>query len=261
MMGQTTFRRPSFQLKSKEELSLMRIAGLLAGETLLEVKKAIRPGVTTKELSLMAERYIRKNGGVPTFIGYRGYPDALCVSINEQVVHGIPGPRQIEAGDVVSIDVAATVKGFVGDTATTVIVGDAPSKEAESLVSVTEGALFAAIDQMIVGNRLGDVSSAVEDFVKPSGFGVVRDFVGHGIGRQMHEEPAVPNYGSKGTGIKLQPGLVLAIEPMITVGGWQVDMLSDGWTVVTRDGSLAAHFEHTVAITEEGPKILTSVEC
>lgn len=259
-MNQTTFRRPEVQLKSKEELKLMRLAGELAGQALIEVKKAIKPGVATRELSAIAERFIRKNGGSPTFIGYRGYPAALCVSINEEVVHGIPGPRHIKPGDVVSIDVAVTVNGFVGDTAMTVIVDGPVSPLSRKLVEVTQNSLFAAIDEMKVGNRLGDVSAAVEEFVRPNGFGVVRDFVGHGIGRKMHEEPAVPNYGKRGTGIRLEPGLVLAIEPMVTLGSWQVKVLSDGWTVVTADNSLAAHFEHTVAVTDHGPEILTQVE-
>jgi methionyl aminopeptidase len=246
------------ELKSNAELQAMAKAGDVAGRTLQAVAKAIEVGISTKELDRVAENFIRKNGGKPTFIGYRGYPASLCVSINEEVVHGIPGPRKIKAGDVVSIDVAATVDGFVGDTATTVLV-EPVSKEAAKLWSVTEASLEAAIECMRVGKRLGDVSAAVQAVIDKSGFGIVRDFVGHGIGRAMHEDPAVPNYGKAGTGLRLEPGLVLAIEPMVTVGHFDVSVLSDGWTVVTRDGSLAAHVEHTVAVTEDGPKVLTRV--
>ncbi len=237
----------------------MRTAGQIAGRTLQEVAKAIAPGVTTKELDRVAENFIRKNGATPTFIGYRGYPASLCVSINDEVVHGIPGSRKLKAGDVVSIDVAATIDGFVGDTATTVIVPPVTA-EAEKLVRVTEQSLYAGIDAMKPGNRLGDVGAAVQQVAESNGFGVVRDFVGHGIGRKMHEEPAVPNYGTKGTGLRLEEGLVLAVEPMVTFGDWNVRMLEDGWTVVTEDGSLAAHFEHTIAITANGPEILTQVK-
>lgn len=237
---------------------MMREAGRIAGETLKAVAEAIAPGVTTKELDRVAEQFIRKSGGKPTFIGYRGYPASLCVSINDEVVHGIPGSRKLKAGDVVSIDVAATVNGFVGDTATTLIVPPV-SKEAEKLVRVTEQSLYAAIDTMTVGKRLGDIGAAVQKLAESNGFGVVRDFVGHGIGRRMHEEPAVANYGAAGSGMRLEAGLVLAVEPMVTLGDYRVRVLPDGWTVVTEDGSLAAHFEHTIAITENGPEILTKV--
>jgi len=259
-MGQATFRRPSVELKSADDIARMRKAGQIAGQTLVEVKKAAKPGVTTKDLSKLAEKFIRKSGAVPTFIGYRGYPAALCVSINEEVVHGIPSDRIIKSGDIVSVDVAATIDGFVGDTATTFIIGEPKASAHQTLVKATKDSLYAAIDAMKVGARLGDVSSAVEKFVEPYSFGVVRDFVGHGIGRTMHEEPSVPNYGTAGTGLKLEPGLVIAIEPMITLGSWEVKMLNDGWTVITADGSMAAHFEHTIALTKEGPVILTKVE-
>jgi len=255
----SNFRRPQAELKTKSDLGLMRRAGQLAAQVLTELKPHVQAGVTTKELDRIAEKFIRKNGGVPTFIGYRGYPATLCVSINEEVVHGIPGGRKLEQGNLVSIDVAATVDGFVGDTATTYVVGDYPSAKAKRLVEVTKASLLKAIDAMRPGNRLGDVSFAVQEFVEKNGFGVVRDFVGHGIGRKMHEEPPVPNYGQPGTGIKLETGLVLAIEPMVTEGHWQVKVLSDGWTVVTADGLLASHEEHTVALTENGPEILTTV--
>lgn len=251
-------RKPSVELKTPAELQAMERAGEVAGKTLQAVAKAIEVGITTKELDRVAENFIRTNGGKPTFIGYRGYPASLCVSINNEVVHGIPGSRKIKAGDVVSIDVAATVDGFVGDTATTVLV-EPVSKEAKKLWDVTKASLDAAIDMMRVGKRLGDVSAAVQAVIDKAGLGIVRDFVGHGIGRQMHEEPAVPNYGKAGTGPRLEVGLVLAIEPMVTLGSHDVRVLQDGWTVVTVDGSLAAHVEHTVAVTEAGPKVLTRI--
>ncbi len=234
----------------------MRRAGLVAGRALREAANAVKPGVTTRELDKIAEAAIRKAGGIPTFIGYRGYPATICASINEEVVHGIPGPRKLKPGDVIGIDIAATVDGFVGDTAVTVIVPPA-SPKAQLLVDVTRKTLEAAIQKMKPGNRLGDIGYAVQSLAESHKFGVVRDFVGHGIGRQMHEEPAVPNYGAAGTGLRLEPGMVLAIEPMLTAGGWDVKVLGDGWTVVTADGSLAAHFEHTIAVTENGPLVMT----
>ncbi len=257
-MGNVSAKGQAIELKTKAELEKMRQAGKVAGATLKAVVAAIDAGVTTKDLDRVAENFIRKNGGIPTFIGYRGYPASLCVSINNEVVHGIPGNRKLKAGDVVSVDVAATVDGFVGDTATTVIVPPAKA-DAQKLVEVSERSLQAAIDAMRPGNRLGDVGFAVQNVAESNGFGVVRDFVGHGIGRRMHEEPAVPNYGKPGSGMRLEAGLVLAVEPMVTMGDWHVRVLADGWTVVTMDGSLAAHFEHTIAITESGPEVLTRV--
>ncbi len=237
----------------------MRRAGMVAGLALQAAVRAVAPGVSTREMDKAAERSIRKSGGIPTFIGYRGYPATICVSVNEEVVHGIPGARKLKPGDVVGIDIAATVDGFVGDTAVTVIVPPA-TKEAQRLVDITKGCLDLAIDKMRPGNRLGDIGAAVQGLAEANNFGVIRDFVGHGIGRQMHEEPAVPNYGTAGTGMRLEPGVVLAIEPMITAGDWRVRVLGDGWTVVTEDGSLAAHFEHSIAVTEDGPLVLTSVD-
>jgi len=237
----------------------MRQAGMVAGLALKSAVRAVAPGVSTRELDKTAEQSIRKSGGIPTFIGYRGYPATICVSVNEEVVHGIPGTRRLKPGDVVGIDIAATVDGFVGDTAVTVIVPPA-TKEAQRLVDITKGCLDAAIDKMRPGNRLGDIGAAVQALAEANNFGVIRDFVGHGIGRQMHEEPAVPNYGTAGTGMRLEPGVVLAIEPMITAGDWRVRVLNDGWTVVTEDGSLAAHFEHSIAVTEDGPLVLTRVD-
>jgi methionyl aminopeptidase len=252
-------RRTSVELKTRAEIERMKAAGRIAGLTLKEVARYVKPGATTKDLDRAAEKFIRSQGAVPTFIGYRGYPASLCVSINEEVVHGIPGKRVIQSGDVVSIDVAATYEGFVGDTAVTLAVGTVEA-DAERLIRVTEKSLAAGIQAMKTGARLGDVAAAVQDVAEKENFGVVRDFVGHGIGRAMHEEPAVPNYGQKGTGLRMEPGLVIAIEPMITAGSWEVDIMPDGWTVVTRDGSLAAHFEHSIALTEDGPVILTKVD-
>jgi methionyl aminopeptidase len=257
-MADPAVRKPAVELKTRSEIAAMQKAGQVAGAALHEVAKHIAEGITTKELDRIAENFIRKQGAIPTFVGYRGYPATICVSINDEVVHGIPSSRRIKAGDVVSVDVAATVDGFVGDTALTVAVAPV-STEAQTLIDCTSHSLDAAIDLMRPGNRLGDVGHAVQEIAEKQGFGVVRDFVGHGIGRKMHEEPAVPNYGSPGTGMRLEPGLVLAIEPMVTKGDWQVKVLDDGWTVVTKDGSLAAHFEHTVAVTEEGPWVLTKV--
>lgn len=234
----------------------MRTAGRLAGQALQEAGRHIAAGVSTKDLDVIAEKFIKSHGGVCTFIGYRGYPATICASINDEVVHGIPGKRILKDGDVVSIDIAATVDGYVGDTAKTWIVGEG-SAEAKKLVKVTKESLDRAIEMMRTGNRIGDVSAAVQKYVEANNFGVVRDFVGHGIGRQMHEEPPVPNYGTPGSGLRLEPGLVLAIEPMVTLGDWHVNVLKDGWTVVTKDGSLAAHFEHSIAVTEDGPLVLT----
>ena len=247
------------EIKTGSEIDRMKKAGRLAGLTLRELGRHVVPDITTKELDKIGENFIRQGGGIPTFIGYRGYPASICVSINEEVVHGIPGNRKIKEGDVVSIDVAATLDGYVGDTAATFAVGKI-SKEAEKLIRVTAESLEAGINAMKIGGRLGDIGGAVQKVAENNHFGVVRDFVGHGIGRAMHEEPAVPNYGEPGTGMRLDKGLVIAIEPMITMGDWNVEVLEDGWTVVTKDNSLAAHFEHTVALAENGPIILTKVD-
>ncbi len=258
-MSLLAMKKPAVEIKTKAELGRMKKAGEIAGLTLREVGKRIEPGITTKELDRMAEDFIRRRGAVPTFVGYRGYPCTICVSVNEEVVHGIPSSRKILPGDVVSVDVAATVDGFVGDTAATFAVLPV-DKEALRLIQITDESLQCAIGEMKPGRRLGDVSSAVQHLVEGAGYGVVRDFVGHGIGRQMHEEPPVPNYGAAGTGLRLEAGLVLAIEPMVTVGDYKVKVLKDGWTVVTEDGSLAAHFEHTVAVTDDGPLVLTKID-
>ena len=251
-----TSQQRSIELKSKIEIEKMRKAGQLAAQTLQEVANHVQPGITTQELDKIASRFVKKNGGIPVFVGYRGYPATICASINEEVVHGIPSSRELKEGDIIGIDFATSVDGYVGDTAKTYPVGKI-SEDAQKLIDVTRKSLEIGIDMMKPGNRLGDLGSAIQKYVEGEGYGVVRDFVGHGIGRQMHEDPAVPNYGTPGTGIRLEEGLVLAIEPMVTMGDWQVKLLDDEWTVVTKDGKWAAHFEHTIAITDNGPEIMT----
>ncbi|MBK8870629.1 MAG: type I methionyl aminopeptidase [Elusimicrobia bacterium] len=245
------------ELKSPADLDRMRRAGRLAATALRAVGRAVAPGVTTKELDRLAEKLIRDGGGIPTFLGYRGFTASICASINDEVVHGIPTVKRVlRPGDIVGIDIGATLGGFVGDTAATFPVGPI-SDEAQRLLKTTQESLNQGIAAMRVGNRLGDVSCAIQKTAEEQGYSVVRDFVGHGIGREMHEEPSVPNYGSAGTGVRLEPGLVLALEPMVNAGTWRVQLLKDGWTVVTEDGRWSAHFEHTVALTENGPEVLT----
>jgi methionyl aminopeptidase len=245
------------ELKSPADLDRMRRAGRLAANALRAIGRAVAPGVTTKELDRLAEKLIRDGGGIPTFLGYRGFAASICASVNDEVVHGIPTVKRVlRSGDIVGIDIGATVGGFVGDTAATFAVGPI-SDEAQRLLKTTQESLNQGIAAMRVGNRLGDVSNAIQKTAEAHGYSVVRDFVGHGIGREMHEEPSVPNYGSAGTGVRLEPGLVLALEPMVNAGTWRVQLLKDGWTVVTEDGRLSAHFEHTVALTENGPEVLT----
>ncbi|MEW6731581.1 MAG: type I methionyl aminopeptidase [Acidobacteriota bacterium] len=244
--------------KSRAEIERMYRAGQLVGQLLQELCALVKPGVTTLELDNYAERRIRSVGAIPTFKGYRGYPFSICTSVNDQVVHGFPSRRQLHEGDIISIDCGATLDGYVGDSAVTVPVGEI-SEEAQRLIKVTEMALYQAIDQMRVGNRLYDVSHAVQSYVEPLGYSVVRDFCGHGIGTAMHEEPQVPNYGRAGTGPRLREGWVLAIEPMVNIGTHKVRIEADNWTVTTVDGKLSAHFEHTVAITQNGPRILTKL--
>ncbi len=234
----------------------MRRAGFVVWQALERVGQAIRPGITTLELDAIAEETIRAAGAEPSFKGYHGYPASICVSVNEQVIHGIPGDRKLAEGDIVSVDVGAVLDGYHGDSARTFAVG-AVSSLARKLMRVTEECLMAAIEVARVGMTLGDIGYAVQSHAESNGFSVVRDFVGHGIGRHMHEDPAVPNYGRPGQGRRLRPGMVLAIEPMVNAGSHGVEVLSDNWTAVTRDGSLSAHFEHTVAITENGPVVLT----
>ena len=242
--------------KSAAEIATMRRAGRVVAEVLGLVEEELRPGVSTAHLDRIAEAHIRKAGGTPSFKGYYGYPASLCISIDREVVHGIPGDRTIANGQVVSIDAGAIIDGYHGDAARTFIVGDA-SPEVRELVATTRLALEAGIAAAIPGNRIWDISAAVEDVALPRGYGVVRPYVGHGIGTAMHEEPQVPNYRTKTKGIELAPGICLAIEPMFTLGSADVETLGDGWTVVTRDGSVAAHFEDSVAVTEDGPEILT----
>ena len=246
-------------LKTPEEIEIMAQASKLVAETLEALKKEVRPGVTTEQLDRFAEEFILARGGRPAFKGYRNYPKTLCASVNEQVVHGIPSKRPLKEGDIVGLDLGAIVGGFYGDAAMTVAVGTV-SPEAARLIKVTEEALYLGIEQAVVGNRLSDISHAIQRHVEAAGYSVVTDFVGHGIGRQLHEEPQVPNYGKPGQGPRLQYGMVLAIEPMVNMGGSAVRILEDQWTAVTKDGSLSAHFEHTIAIRPSGPaRILTKL--
>lgn len=242
--------------KSADELAIMREAGRITAAALRAVGEAVRPGVTTAELDRRAESVIRDAGAVPAFKGYHGFPATLCTSVDGQVVHGIPGPRALREGEIVSVDCGAIIDGYYGDSARTFAVG-VVSPDAQRLMDVTRASLEAGIARCRPGMRLHDISAAVQSVAEDAGFSVVREYVGHGIGREMHEDPQVPNYGRAGTGPTLKAGMVLAIEPMINSGGAAVRSLDDGWTVVTEDGSLSAHFEHTVAITEDGPLILT----
>ena len=245
--------------KSPDEIEAMKRAGQLSAAVLREVGKRCVPGVTTLELDQFAEDYIRSHGGTPTFKGYGGYPGSICASVNEEIVHGIPSSNKVlKSGDIVSIDTGATVGGWAGDNAWTYAVGKV-KPEVKRLLDVTEECLWAAVSAARPGNRLGDIGHAVQAVAKRAGFGVVRDYTGHGIGRDMHEDPNVPNFGFKHTGMKLEAGMVLAIEPMITMGTHKTRLMNDGWLVVTQDGKPAAHFEKTVAITEDGP-VLVSVE-
>lgn len=243
-------------LKTDREIGYMRDAGKIVGQTLQELKKAIVPGVTTLELDRIADQYIRHAGAIPAFKGYGGFPANICTSVNEQVVHGIPGSRQLKNGDVISLDVGTKLNRYYGDAAITVPVGDVDD-ELLKLLTVTEESLYKGIEKAIKGNRLSDISHAVQLHAESHGYGVVRDYVGHGIGQRMHEDPQIPNYGPPGRGPLLKNGMVLAIEPMINLGTPEVEVLADDWTVVTADGKISAHFEHTVAVTDGEPLILT----
>jgi methionyl aminopeptidase len=244
--------------KRGRELDAMRVSGRLAGEVLRQVAAAVVPGISTRDLDALARQLIDEKRATPSFLGYRGFPAALCVSVNEEVIHGIPGARRILPGDVVSIDVGVFYQGFHGDTATTVLVG-VSDPDILRLVDATRRARDAGIAAVRPGAKLGDVSHAVEQMVRQTGCSVVRDFVGHGIGRQLHEDPQIPNYGSPGRGPVLKVGMTLCIEPMVNLGRPDVSVLRDGWTVVTQDGRPSAHFEHTVAVGEDGAEILTAV--
>ncbi len=245
-------------LRLPDEIEKARASNRIVAEVLSKLREKIRPGVKTKDLDKFAEEIAEKRGAKPAFKGYRGYPHSLCVSINEEVVHGIPSKRVLEEGNIVSLDFGIYYQGFYGDAAITLPVGKVTEK-ALRLMQITECSLYAGIEQAKVGNRLGDVSAAVQNTVEDAGFSVVRDFVGHGIGKNLHEEPQIPNFGKKGRGIELKSGMILAIEPMVNEGEYKVRILADGWTVVTKDGSLSAHFEHSVAITDNGPDILSKL--
>jgi len=243
-------------LKSAREIDIMRRGGKITSGTLAMLLRTAKAGMTLRELDRLAERSIREQGGEPTFKGYHGFPASICASVNETVVHGIPNGYALKDGDLLSIDIGTTFEGYVSDSAASVAIGPV-SPAAERLMRVTQECLMRGIAAMQKGNRVSDIGHAVQQHAESAGYGVVRALVGHGVGRQMHEEPQVPNYGAPGKGVVLKPGLCLAIEPMITEGTHEVETLADGWTVVTNDGKLAAHFEHTVALTDEGPRILT----
>lgn len=243
-------------IKSGSEMGRMRRAGEIVAQVLAEVEGVVKPGVTTAELDALAYEVIVREGGVPSFKGYRGYPATICASINEQIVHGIPDQRRLREGDILSVDVGVIYEGYQGDAARTFAVGKI-SRKAQALLSVTAGALDAGTAQVRAGNRLGDVSHAIQAYVEANSLSVVREYNGHGIGREMHEEPQVPNFGAPGRGIILEPGMTLALEPMVNVGTWRTKVLADQWTVVTADGALSAHFENTIAVTDGEPDILT----
>ncbi len=246
-------------IKNNKEIDLMRESGRLVAETLLLVEEKVRPGITTAEIDRIAEEFITKHGAKPSFKGLYGFPASLCISVNEQVVHGIPGGYVLKDGDIISIDCGAYLNGFHGDAARTFAVGNV-SEEAKKLIKVTEESFFKGIEYAKIGNRLTDISHEIQCYVEASGFSVVRDFVGHGIGRVVHEDPEVPNFGKSGKGPKLVKGMTLAIEPMVNIGNYRVKTLSNDWTVVTSDGSLSAHYENTIVILPDGPEILTLIK-
>ena len=246
------------ELKSAREIGLMRAGGHILADVVDHLRETVKPGLSTLEIDEDVEAFIRSRGALPAFKGYRGFPATVCISINDEVVHGIPSAhRRIKEGDIVGLDLGCIVEGYYADCAFTLAIGDIPSK-VQQLLDITRESLDAAIAECRAGRRLSDVSHAVQAHVERHGFSVVRAFVGHGIGRALHEDPQIPNFGDPGRGPQLRPGMVLAIEPMVTMGSWEVKVLDDGWTAVTRDGSLAAHFEHTIAVTDDGPEVLTS---
>ncbi|ERI95343.1 methionine aminopeptidase, type I [Clostridiales bacterium oral taxon 876 str. F0540] len=245
-------------IKNDMEIEYMRHAGRLVGETLAKLEEIVKPGITTEELDKIAEEFILKHNAKPSFKGYNGFPASICASVNNEVVHGIPGNRVLQEGDIISVDCGAILNGYQGDAARTIPVGKV-SSEAQKLIDVTRESFFKGIEFAKVGNKLTDISSAIQTYVENFNFSIVRDFVGHGIGRDMHEDPEVPNFGRPGRGPKLRHGMVLAIEPMVNIGQYEVDVQSNGWTVVTKDGSLSAHYENTVAILNNGPEVLTLI--
>ena len=243
-------------IKNSRELAAMKEACIISARALKLAGEAVEPGITTLELDTLIRKYIESQGAKPSFLGYGGFPASACISINETVIHGIPDKRKIQAGDIVSVDVGAFLNGFHGDNAATFAAGDV-SKEAQALMTATKESLYEGIKAAVAGNRIGDISAAVQRYVEVRGYSVVRQFVGHGVGTNLHEDPSVPNFGTPGRGPRLLPGMTLAIEPMINEGTEDVRILKDGWTTVTTDGKLSAHFEHTVAITSDGPVIMT----
>lgn len=245
-------------LKQPDEIDKARVSNRIVAEALSVLREKVRPGVTTRELDKIAEGVAEKRGAKPAFKGYRGYPYSLCTSVNEEVVHGMPSNRVLVEGDIIGLDFGVYYQGLYGDAAITLPVGRV-SEQAARLMQVTQQSLYSAIDQACDGNRLGDISAAVQETAETAGYSIVRDFVGHGIGKSMHEEPQIPNFGKKGRGIELKKGMILSIEPMVNAGKYRVRILSDGWTVITEDGSLSAHFEHSVAITDNGPEILSTL--
>ncbi len=245
-------------IKSDREIAIMRQAGRIVATVLGALSEQVRPGMKTKELDVIAARELERLGAKPSFKGYRGFPANLCVSVNDEIVHGIPGERVLDEGDIVSLDLGAILKGLQGDAAVTVGVGEI-SSQAEQLMKTTEGALKASIAVAYPGARLGDISAAIQNYAESRGCSVVREYTGHGIGREMHEEPQIPNFGSLGVGPVLKKGMTLALEPMVNVGGWRTRLGNDHWVVFTADGSLSAHFEHTIAITNDEPEVLTIV--
>lgn len=243
-------------IKSEQEIEKMRRANIAVMEILLKLKEMVRPGQNIKRLEEKSEELTRKKGGIPAFKGYNGYPYSLCVSVNEVIIHGIPDNRILSEGDIVGIDYGILLDGFYGDAAITVPSGKI-SKEASKLIKITREALYEGIQKATPGRRIGDISYAIQSYVEKNGFSVIREFTGHGIGKELHEEPSIPNYGTPGTGIVIEKGMTFAIEPMVSIGSYEVKVLSDGWTALTKDRSLSAHFEHTIAVTDKGPEILS----
>jgi methionyl aminopeptidase len=244
--------------KSPDEIERMREAGRVVRGVLKAIPGELKPGIRTKQIDELVETLIRDAGCVPSFLGYRGFPASACISLNEEIVHGIPGPRELREGDLVKIDVGAIHDGYHADSAWTFYVGEAPPPEVTRLMEATEAALWAGIEQARPGNRIGDVSHAIQDVAEGAGFSVVREYVGHGVGRELHEDLQVPNYGNPGRGPKLEEGMTLALEPMVNAGDWRTEVLDDQWTVVTADRSLSAHYEHTIAVTSDEPIVLTT---